>query len=268
MDGQKFWKKSVRLAFLSLAAIALPAILLSSLGVLGAEKKPAQAEKKPAACTFKVAMPNSLQTNVVGAAAKIYWSTTGPACGPKVKLEYSPDGGKTWSPIAPAVDNNGEYPWKYPSQASSNALVKITDLSSPASTGQSEAFALLAKAPPAIKPSTPPAPAAPKPATPAPAACNLTLKTPKGGENWKAGDTAKITWAKDGSGCGAKAKLEYSLDGGATWSLIVEETNNNGEYAWKVPNQPSAKARVKVTDKANPKTSSPSAGNFTIAPPK
>jgi hypothetical protein len=219
----------------------------------------AQPAAKEPACTYTVSWPSNGHNWITGMTGKIIWSTRGPACGGKVKLDYSPDGGKTWSGIISSTDNNGNYTWKVPGKPTTKALVKVTDLSSPTCTGQSEAFTISAPGP---------ATAQPAPAAPAAPACTLSLKTPHGGERWKAGGTAKITWSKTGTGCGAKVKLEYSLDGGTVWAPILIETNNTGQYAWKVPNQPSSKAKVKVTDKSNPNMSSQSARNFTIAPLK
>ena len=187
MRQTKSGKRSDRKAFLSLAAMGLMVILfaLVSVSALAAPAKPAPAAPKPAAkgpaCTYKFIFPSSAHTWTTGMTAKIMWSTGGPACGGQVKLDYSGDGGKTWSAIAASTNNNGEYSWKVPNQPSTNAKVKVTDLGHPDSSGQSEIFAIAAPgAAPKPAPAAPapaaskPAPAAPKPAPaaakPAPAA--------------------------------------------------------------------------------------------------
>jgi len=79
---------------------------------------------------------------------------------------------------------------------------------------------------------------------------DVQLTTPSGGETW-IGDTNKqITWiARNNLGT---VKLEYSVDGGDTWSLIVDGASNNGVYHWmNVPTLDSDQCFVRITLNSN-----------------
>jgi hypothetical protein len=56
-----------------------------------------------------------------------------------------------------------------------------------------------------------------------------------------------ITWnATDDVGVTA-IDLEYSTNGGGTWSTIITGIANTGSYAWTIPDTPTTLARVRVT---------------------
>ena len=65
----------------------------------------------------------------------------------------------------------------------------------------------------------------------------FTLTSPNGGELWQQGTVHNITW-NSVSTPGSNVKLEYTTDGGNTWTTIVESTPDNGSYAWTVPSLP------------------------------
>lgn len=51
-----------------------------------------------------------------------------------VRIEYSPDSGKTWIPISDSIKNNesyGEYVWKVPDEISYHCVLKISDAYGP-----------------------------------------------------------------------------------------------------------------------------------------
>src|SRR3989449_1642907 len=95
---------------------------------------------------------------------------------------------------------------------------------------------------------------------------SATLTRPVGGETWQVGDAQNITWnySCQGSPCG-NLKLEYSTNGGSTWSLIADPVINGvngsctvpggstGCYAWTIPGSAvSATAKVRLSDKDTP----------------
>ncbi len=89
----------------------------------------------------------------------------------------------------------------------------------------------------------------------------VTLGSPNGNENWRAGDTYTININK--SAMVDKVKLEYSIDNGTTWDVITESTSNIN-YQWAVPNTPSAQCRVRVSNVINNNTNDVSDNVFTI----
>lgn len=89
----------------------------------------------------------------------------------------------------------------------------------------------------------------------------VTVTAPNGGESWAGGSSHAITWT---SANVANVKLEYTLNGGSTWTTITSSTAASaGSYTWTVPNSASTTAKVRVTDAAGTTTDS-SDGAFTI----
>jgi endonuclease/exonuclease/phosphatase family metal-dependent hydrolase len=77
----------------------------------------------------------------------------------------------------------------------------------------------------------------------------VTVTAPNGGESWVAGSSHAITWT---SANVANVKLEYSLDGGTTYTTITSSTGAAaGTYTWTLPATASTNARVRVTDTAS-----------------
>lgn len=77
-------------------------------------------------------------------------------------------------------------------------------------------------------------------------AASVTVTTPNGGESWAGGSAQSITWTSSGV---TNVKLEYTLDGGTSWTTITSSTAASaGSYSWTVPNSASTNAKVRVTD--------------------
>lgn len=74
---------------------------------------------------------------------------------------------------------------------------------------------------------------------------SLTLTSPNGGENWSAGSARTVTWTS--SGVTGNVRLDYSTNGGSTWTSITSSTANDGSEAWTVPNVATTQARVRVS---------------------
>jgi chitodextrinase len=91
----------------------------------------------------------------------------------------------------------------------------------------------------------------------------LTVTSPNGGESWTVGTTRSITWSSFGL---TSLRLEYSVDNGATWTVINGNVAaSSGVYAWTVPNTPSITARVRISDALGSLTRDTSDGAFTVA---
>lgn len=97
----------------------------------------------------------------------------------------------------------------------------------------------------------------------------LKVTAPNTSANWGAGSTQQITWSHN-LGTAADTRLELSLDGGATWSLIHPGVKNSsssaGFYNWTIPNALTSTARVRASWVSGP-VSDQSDVNFTIASP-
>jgi len=89
----------------------------------------------------------------------------------------------------------------------------------------------------------------------------VTLISPNGGESFAGGSVHNITWTSSGI---ANLRLEFSLDGGASFTTIVGSTPAAaGSFAWAVPNTASTNTVVRATDTASAATDSSNAA-FTI----
>jgi len=76
----------------------------------------------------------------------------------------------------------------------------------------------------------------------------LTLTSPIGGEAWQAGSSHAITWtasAEAGPDPGT-LDVEFSADGGVTWTVVSAGEPNDGSYPWTVPSAPGAQSVVRV----------------------
>jgi hypothetical protein len=91
---------------------------------------------------------------------------------------------------------------------------------------------------------------------------DLSVTSPNGGESWVAGTVHNITWASTGKI--ANVRIEVSADNGSSWSEVSASTSNNGSYPWTIPNTPSSKCLVKISDVANAVISDTSNAVFSI----
>lgn len=89
------------------------------------------------------------------------------------------------------------------------------------------------------------------------------LTAPNGFEIWQTGTNQNITWQV--TGAVTSVKIEYSTDGGTTWSTVVSSTPAASQsYLWVVPNTPSQMARVRILDAFDNDSLDASDANFTI----
>jgi endonuclease/exonuclease/phosphatase family metal-dependent hydrolase len=90
---------------------------------------------------------------------------------------------------------------------------------------------------------------------------SVTVTSPNGGESWAGGSSHAITWT---SANVANVKLDYTLNGGTSWTAITSSTPASaGSYTWTVPSTASTSAMVRVTDAASSATDASNAA-FTI----
>lgn len=185
-----------------------------------------------------VTAPNGGEVWQAGTSHNITWTSscfTG-----NVELEYSTDGGSSWITIIASTANDGSHTWSVPNTPSENCLVKISDAADGTPFDQSDAVFTIS----------------------APPEDMLTLTSPNGGEVWNVGSVHNITWTYQGMI--SNVKLEYSIDAGANWTLIIASTPNDGTHSWTIPDTPSDSCLVKISDASNSETSDISDDLFTI----
>jgi hypothetical protein len=91
---------------------------------------------------------------------------------------------------------------------------------------------------------------------------SITVTAPNGGETSHVGLDQNITWLTAGKV--GNVRIEYSTDTGTTWIEITASTENDGIYAWTVPNEVSETCLVRITDTENGELTDTSDAVFTI----
>lgn len=188
-----------------------------------------------AGASITVISPNGGETLTGGDGQQVTWTSTGTV--PFVKLEFSTNGGISWTEVAANIPNTGTFNWTVPEVGTTNGRVRVSDSADGSPADQSDgSFSIVV--------------------------INLTLFSPNGGEVWLGGSTHSIIWSASG-GLGG-VKLEHSADNGATWQPIVASTPNDGNYSWTVPDVTTSSARVRISDPANAGRNDVSDSPFTI----
>ncbi len=146
-----------------------------------------------------------------------------------VKLDFSLDSGATWNIITTnATYTNGYYPWTIPQTSSTKCLIR-------ASNSLNTSLYDLSDAVFTIKPA-------------------ITILTPNGGDVLGACTQTSITFEK--SPAYSNANIEYTLNGGSSWTSLVAN-NNYGTanttftYNWSIPNLSSTNVKIRVYPTGN-----------------
>ena len=93
----------------------------------------------------------------------------------------------------------------------------------------------------------------------------IIVLSPNGNEEWKVGTEQSIQWEAPHSI--SNVKIEFSYDGGLNWNVVDASTANDGSYSWIIPDNPSDKCLIKVSDVDNPANFDESDKAFTITKP-
>ncbi len=167
---------------------------------------------------------------IVGSSQIIEWDKKGTMA--NLKVEYSLNGAP-YSLVASNVPaSNGAFNWTLPDTIG-RARVKITLESDATLSSESNLFFIKGL---------------------------LNLTSPAAGDAWSVGSTHAITWTKTGTM--GNAKLEYSTDGGATYTKSITSASGVASsllsYNWAIPNDISSQVKVKMTLLSDPSTYSES----------
>ncbi len=163
---------------------------------------------------------------------EITWTSVG-TVSDDLKLEYSANGGTSWSPVATGIANTGSYLWSAADVETASALVRITDNDRPETLDASGSVF-------SIKPP------------------QIRILVPGGGEEWVAGTEHQFTWASEGGEYGAirhNLTFQYSTDSGQSWETFAVDEMNDGSYLWTIPEDISQNYRLKIFDATRPATS-------------
>ncbi|MBF0430243.1 MAG: cadherin-like beta sandwich domain-containing protein [Fibrobacteria bacterium] len=154
-----------------------------------------------------ISSPDSTEQLLSGSIDTIKWETTGNI--ENIKIEYSADSTNTWKVIESTFKNDsGYYVWTVPDTSSSNAQIRISDLSTDV-FDESEVFSII-----------------PIPNT-------ITVTYPNDSNVvWESGQSNTITW--NSTGDISFVKIDYNL-GDENWMMISKQTQNDGSYEWNIP---------------------------------
>ena len=160
-----------------------------------------------------------------------------------IKIEITTDNGLNWLPIQNSVNaSTGNFTFTIPPLPNSNQCrIRLTSLSYGNVSTTSGLFTITSDNVP-----------------------NLTVTSPNTSVKWLTGSTKNITWIKTGNI--DNVKLEYTTNNGNNWITIVSSVPaDNQSYAWTIPNTPSGRCRVRVSDVNNSALNDVSDELFTIA---
>ncbi len=183
--------------------------------------------------------PASGDTLLAASQFEVNWTSTGEIA--DVRIEFSADNGQSWNQVV-TVPNSGSYLWSVPDISSPFALLRISgSLEGEPSVQHETPFTVLR------------AQDFPR---------RVTLVSPNGGERMFIDSTFTVTWVSEGPV--TLVGLEFSADNGLQWIPIVSQTQNDGSYAWNVPDVPSQTCLLRVTDVEDPSVFDGSDANFAI----
>lgn len=187
--------------------------------------------------SIAVTSPNGGESWVGNSVHAVTWTSANIA---NVKIEYSLNNGSTWNTITASTPAaGGTFNWTVPNSATTQGLVRISDVLNPALNDISNAnFTISVQ--------------------------TIQVTFPNGGETVFFGLAANITWT---SANVANVKIEGSTDNGSSWVTIVGSTPaaaGSFSYDW-VGMGTSTQCLVRISDVLNAGLNDVSNSDFTIA---
>jgi|GEM_PF-6879946 len=179
----------------------------------------------------RVASPNGGEVLIPGSSVQIQWSFP-PSAG-NVRVEFSANGGASWSTLFSSTANDGAETWTVPATATTQGRIRVTSISNGSITDTSDANFSIA---------------------------NITVSSPNGGERWRAGSVQSITW----SSVAVSGNVRIDLFNGSSWLTIISNTANDGIESWIVAPYYTSNAKIRVVSLVNPSLSDESNGFFEI----
>lgn len=164
---------------------------------------------------INITSPSGGEKWFVGDAHNIEWTSNNVG---NITIEYSVDG-NIWKNIVTNVANISPYSWSVPNDKANNVSIRIKEASDNVPTATSQQFSIQTQ--------------------------EITILSPNGGESWAAGEYHNINWTSKNI---ENIDIEYSLDQGNSWKAIASVAGTTNQYNWKVPNEFSDFAFVRVKD--------------------
>ncbi|MCF8240048.1 MAG: T9SS type A sorting domain-containing protein [Melioribacteraceae bacterium] len=182
---------------------------------------------------LQVTTPNGGEGYSPGAAQTITWISSSVN---QISVEYSSDGGSTWSTIASPVNAaDGSVPWTVPASPTSQGRIRIVSLDDPLINDMSNSNFKIG---------------------------SVEITTPNGGEIYQSGDTETVTYDFDPSI--TSIDIELSTNNGVSWNPVQSGVTATGTYSWTISNVATSNALLRIKDSDSPNLSDVSDGTFSI----
>ena len=173
---------------------------------------------------IKVDAPDGGENWQIGSQHNIVWHAQNYS-GP-VRIEYSTDGGASYNTIESSYSGTPPYAWTIPNAATVSGVIKISDPTDADPFDISDAVFTIS--------------------TGGAGTASITVDVPNGGEDWVAGSKHYIVWhTQHYSG---PVNIEYSDDGGASYTAIESSYTGSSSYEWTVPSIPSTNCLMRVAE--------------------
>ncbi len=188
---------------------------------------------------LRLTSPNGGEVVVSGSEYTIYWTAVSIS---NVSLQYSANGGNTWTTIVQSYPaGNNSYAWApVPDILADQCLIKILDVSEASLIDISDAFFSIVQQK------------------------EVRVTSPNGGENWIGNSPQEITWF---SAQVENVNIDYTTNNGVSWTNIAQNVPSSGHYLWDpIPTTPSNNAKIRISNADGGVPTDESNGVFTIAP--
>jgi len=187
-----------------------------------------------------VTAPNGGEQWEVGTTKTISWVSEPTTT--RYIVSYSVNGGSSWSTISSSTYSTTQT-WTIPNQPNNVSLIRVQDYNNTCIQDVSNSYFSI----------TPPQPV-------------ITVTYPNSNITTYSNNSITIQWTSSYVSS-SFVKIEFTSDNGATWQTVAEPTENDGSYAWTLPNINSLQCRFRVSEYNNPSVNDESDVNFKVLPP-
>jgi hypothetical protein len=167
---------------------------------------------------INIITPNGGETLITGATYNIEWSSQNVV---DVEIEFSTNSGTTWATIIDSIPSTGIYIWTVPNVITEQGRIKISDITDSNIFDISNSDFVIQSSK------------------------TITVVDPNGGENIEGESEYEILWNSNDV---EFVSLDYSINNGASWNIIIDSTESSGIYIWTVPNILTNQARIRIAD--------------------
>ena len=163
--------------------------------------------------------PNGTENLRAGTIHRINWISE--HISNNVALEYTLNNGTTWQTITSSVFNEYQFDWLVPNVNSTRCRVRVKDVDEYPVDESDRIFTILPSG-------------------------SITITSPASGDVYYADDLITIGWSS--SHTSGLIDIEFSSNGGTTWSHVAQDTEDDGQYVWAAPHIDSQNCLIRVSD--------------------